>query len=101
MHTETLLQQQVRGIPQPANLQVRDDRCEPGAQTGAQSGTHQHPGPVILAVIEGELVEATAQGARIALRAGQAVWRPALAPHNVQNIGSNPARVLAIHFDPP
>ena len=59
---------------------------------------HDHPGPVILAVIEGELVEETPGGRNI-LRAGQVFWRPARDTHNVKNLSHN-ARVLAIHFDP-
>jgi quercetin dioxygenase-like cupin family protein len=95
MHVEVQLQHRVTDIPLPANLEVRDDRWEPGAETGA----HEHPGPVILAVIEGELVEETSAGINV-LRAGQAFWRPARERHNVKNVGSRSARVLAIHFDP-
>jgi quercetin dioxygenase-like cupin family protein len=95
MHVQVLLQHRVTDIPQPANLEVRDDRWDPGAETG----THEHPGPVILAVVEGELVEET-QSARNVLRAGQVFWRPARRSHNVRNAGDKPARVLAIHFDP-
>lgn len=95
MRVQVVLQQRVANIPLPANLEVRDDRWEPGAETGA----HEHPGPVILAVIEGELVEET-PGGRNVLRAGQVYWRPARDTHNVRNLGAKPARVLAIHFDP-
>jgi quercetin dioxygenase-like cupin family protein len=95
MRVQVLLQHRVTDIPLPANLEVRDDRWDPGAETGA----HDHPGPVILAVIEGELVEETASGRNI-LRAGQVFWRPARETHNVKNVSSKSARVLAIHFDP-
>jgi quercetin dioxygenase-like cupin family protein len=95
MRVQVLLQHRVTDIPLPANLEVRDDRWDPGAETG----THDHPGPVILAVIEGELVEETPSGRNI-LRAGQVFWRPAHGAHNVKNVGSTTARVLAIHFDP-
>ena len=95
MRVQVLLQRHVSDIPLPANLEVRDDRWDPGAETGA----HDHPGPVILAVIEGELVEEM-PGGRNVLRAGQAFWRPARETHNVKNLGTRPARVLAIHFDP-
>ena len=95
MRVQVLLQHRVSDIPLPANLEVRDDRWDPGAETGV----HDHPGPVILAVIEGELVEETPSG-RTTLRAGQAFWRPARQSHNVKNVGAKPARVLAIHFDP-
>ena len=95
MRVQVVLQHRVADIPLPANLEVRDDRWDPGAETGV----HEHPGPVILAVIEGELVEETPSGPNI-LRAGQAFWRPARKTHNVKNVSAKPARVLAIHFDP-
>ena len=95
MRVQVVLQHRLTDIPLPANLEVRDDRWDPGAETGV----HEHPGPVILAVIEGELVEETPSGRNI-LRAGQAFWRPARETHNVKNVSSKPARVLAIHFDP-
>ena len=72
MRVQVLLQQRVSDIPLPAILEVRDDHWDPGAETGM----HEHPGPVILAVIEGELVEETPSGRNI-LRAGQVFWRPA------------------------
>ena len=95
MRVEVLLQRIVGDIPQPTNLQVREDRWEPGAETGV----HDHPGPVILAIIEGELVEETPTG-RKTLRTGQVFWRAAHQTHNVKNAGARPARALAIHFDP-
>lgn len=95
MRVQVLLQHRVTEVPLPANLEVRDDRWDPGAETGV----HDHPGPVILAVIEGELVEDTPSGRNV-LRAGQVFWRPAHGSHNVKNLSSTSARVLAIHFDP-
>jgi quercetin dioxygenase-like cupin family protein len=95
MRVQVVLQHRVTDIPLPANLEVRDDRWDPGAETGV----HEHPGPVILAVIEGELLEET-PGGRNTLRAGQVFWRPARETHNVKNVSSTTARVLAIHFDP-
>ena len=95
MRVQVVLQHRVADIPLPANLEVRDDRWDPGAETGV----HEHPGPVILAVIEGELLEET-PGGRNTLRAGQVFWRPARETHNVKNVSSTTARVLAIHFDP-
>ncbi len=95
LRVDIVLQQRVNDIPQPANVQVRDDRWDPGAETGV----HEHPGPVILAVIDGELVEETPVGRNI-LRAGQVFWRPARETHNVRNVSEKTARVLAIHFDP-
>ena len=95
MHVETLLSMATSEIPRPANLEVRQDHWDPGAETGM----HQHPGPVILAVLEGELIEETKAG-RITLSSGQVVWRAARQEHNVRNESDKPARVLAIHFDP-
>lgn len=95
MRVQVLLQHRVTDIPLPAKLEVRDDRWDPGAETGV----HDHPGPVILAVIEGELVEDIPSGRNI-LRAGQVFWRPAHGSHNVKNVSSTSARALAIHFDP-
>ena len=95
MHVQVVFQHRVTDVPLPANLEVRDDRWDPGAETGV----HDHPGPALLAVIAGELVEDTPAGRNI-LRAGQVFWRPAHSTHNVKNAGSTTARVLAIHFDP-
>lgn len=95
MRVQVLLQHRAGDIPLPANLEVRDDRWDPGAETGE----HEHPGPVVLVVVDGDLVEETSTGRNI-LRAGQAYWRPARERHNVRNAGSTTARVLAIHFDP-
>jgi quercetin dioxygenase-like cupin family protein len=92
---DVVLQRVVSEFPQPIKLEVRHDRWEPGAETGM----HEHPGPAILAVLEGELVEETPIG-RTVLRAGQVFWRAAAQHHNVKNEGSTPARMLAIHFDP-
>ena len=95
MRAEMLLQRVVTEIPQPTNLRVHDDRWEPGSETSM----HDHPGPAILAVVKGELIEETPDG-QSTLRAGQVYWRTARQMHNVKNVGSKPARVLAIHFDP-
>lgn len=95
MRVQVLLQHRATDIPLPASLEVRDDSWDPDAETGE----HQHPGPVILVVVDGELVEETPAGRNI-LRAGHAYWRPARGKHNVRNAGGTTARVLAIHFDP-
>lgn len=95
MRVQILLQHRATDIPLPANLEVRDDRWDPGAETGE----HEHPGPVILVVVDGELTEETPAGRNV-LRAGKAFWRPARGRHNVKNTGATTARVLAIHFDP-
>ncbi len=95
MRVDVVLRQVVSDLPQPVDVQVLDDRWDPGAETGM----HDHAGQVILAVIEGELVEETPAG-RNALRAGNVVWRAARQTHNVKNVSDKPARVLAIHFEP-
>jgi quercetin dioxygenase-like cupin family protein len=95
MWTEVLLRLTTDEIPRRAALQVNDDRWDPGAGTGR----HQHPGPTIIYVLEGELSEWTPQG-QTTLRAGQAVWRPARHEHDVRNASGRPARALAMHLDP-
>jgi len=95
MRVEVAMRQVVSDLPQPVDIQALDDRWDPGAETGV----HDHAGPVILAVIEGELVEETPAGHH-ALRAGNVVWRAARQTHNVKNVSDRPARVLAIHFEP-
>ena len=95
MRVEMLFERVVNEIPHPANVRVHDDRWDPGAETGM----HDHPGPALLVVIEGELVEET-PGGQDTLRAGQVFWRGARQIHNVKNASGKLARVLAIHFDP-
>ena len=77
------------------NVRVHLDTWEPGSATGA----HQHPGPAILHLLEGELEE-TREGATRTLKAGQTVWDRGKIPHNVANRTDRPARALAIHLDP-
>ena len=95
MRADVVFQQVVGDLPQPVDVQVHDDRWDPGAETGV----HDHAGPAILAVIEGQLAEETPYG-RNTLRAGNVVWRAARQTHNVKNVSDKPARVLAIHFEP-
>jgi quercetin dioxygenase-like cupin family protein len=71
------------------------DTWEPGAETGR----HEHPGPALLYVLEGELEEVRADSTR-PLRAGEAVWNRGRTPHNVRNRGDRVARALAVHLDP-
>ncbi|HET7874720.1 MAG TPA: cupin domain-containing protein [Methylomirabilota bacterium] len=95
MWTDVLLRITAADIPRRTAVQVNDDHWEPGAETGR----HQHPGPTILYVLEGELAETAADGTAT-LRAGQAFWRPARHEHNVRNGTGRPARMLSIHLDP-
>lgn len=76
-------------------VRVHLDTWEPGSETGR----HQHPGPALLYVLEGELEETAATGTR-RLRAGEAVWNRARLVHNVRNRGGQGARVLAVHLEP-
>jgi quercetin dioxygenase-like cupin family protein len=71
------------------------DTWEPGSETGR----HEHPGPALLYVLEGELEEVRTDGTR-ALRSGDAVWNRSRTPHNVRNRGDRVARALAVHLDP-
>jgi quercetin dioxygenase-like cupin family protein len=75
-------------------VRVNLDTWEPGAETGR----HEHPGPALLYVLEGELEEIRAEGSRT-LRTGQAVWSRGRTPHNVRNGGDRVARVLAVHLE--
>lgn len=77
------------------NVRVNLDIWEPGSETGR----HEHPGPALLYVLEGELQELRAEGPRT-LTAGQAVWNRGRTPHNVRNRGDRTARVLAVHLEP-
>jgi len=95
MWAEVLLQRATDEIPRKVELHVRHDRWEPGAETGR----HQHPGPAILYILEGELLEETRDGT-VTLKPGQAVWRAARQEHNVRNRTGTLARALAIHLDP-
>src|SRR5713101_2119949 len=76
MRVDVVLRHVVSDLPQPVDVQVLDDRWDPGAETGM----HDHAGQVILAVIEGELVEETPAG-RNALCAGNELWRAARQIH--------------------
>ena|SRR5260221_9613745 len=95
MWSAVLLQLGTDQIPRQVALRVNDDHWEPSAGTG----THRHPGPTIIYVLEGELSETTREGTSM-LKAGQAVWRAAQHEHDVRNVSARPARALAIHLDP-
>lgn len=77
------------------SVRVHLDTWEPGAETG----WHEHPGPAMLYVLEGELEELRGDGPRL-LRAGEAVWNRARVPHNVRNGTDRTARILAVHLEP-
>jgi quercetin dioxygenase-like cupin family protein len=77
-------------------VRVNVDHWDPGAQTGL----HRHPGPTVIYVLDGALEEVFSDGKTVGLHAGQGVWNPARTSHNVRNVTSEPARVLAVHLDP-
>jgi quercetin dioxygenase-like cupin family protein len=77
-------------------VRVNVDHWDPGAETGL----HRHPGPTVIYVLDGELEEVFADGKTVTLRAGQGVWNSARTAHNVRNVTSQPARLLAVHLDP-
>ena len=76
-------------------VRVNLDTWDPGSETGR----HEHPGPGLLYVLEGELEEVRADSTR-PLRAGEAVWNRGRTPHNVRNRSDRVARALAVHLDP-
>jgi quercetin dioxygenase-like cupin family protein len=80
------------------NTQVRVnlDTWEPGSETGR----HEHPGPGLLYVLEGELEEVRPDASPRPLRTGEAVWNRGRNPHNVRNSSDRVARALAVHLDP-
>jgi quercetin dioxygenase-like cupin family protein len=96
MWADVLLNVTARDIPTPTRVRVNTDHWEPGAETGR----HSHPGPALLVILDGELVETFADGRTRALKAGQAVWNAARTEHNVRNAGARPARAIAVHLDP-
>jgi quercetin dioxygenase-like cupin family protein len=77
------------------NVRVNVDTWEPGSETGR----HEHPGPALLYILEGEVEEVRNGGTRT-LRPGQVVWNRGRTPHNVRNRSDRPARALAVHLDP-
>lgn len=78
------------------HVRVNVDHWDPGAQTAL----HHHPGPTVIYVLDGELLEVFADGKAVTLRAGQAVWNPSRTTHDVRNATAHPARALAVHLDP-
>lgn len=77
------------------SLRVNLDSWEPGSETGP----HQHPGPAILYILDGELEETSADGT-LTLRTGEAVYNRGKRPHTVKNRTGRSARALAVHLDP-
>jgi quercetin dioxygenase-like cupin family protein len=96
MWADVLVDVTTEDLPRRARVKANLDHWEPGAETGR----HEHPGPTVFVVLEGELEETLADGSRRTLTAGQGLWKRARQPHNVRNAGQKPARALAVHLDP-
>ena len=94
--TDVLLKRTVTDLPnRKGEVRVHLNSWEPPSETGV----HDHKGPTVIYVLEGELswVE---RGVPRALKAGQVFLEPAGVSHNVKNISSKPAKALAVHLNP-
>ncbi len=97
MWADTLVDTTTADLRWPkTHVRVNVDHWDPGAQ----SDPHQHPGPTVIYVLDGQLQEVSGSGATRILRQGEAVWNPARTRHNVRNLTDRPARALAVHLDP-
>ena len=96
MWADVVLEVTTDQIPRRTHVRANVDHWEPGAETGH----HEHPGPVVFVMLDGELEETLADGRTRILKSGQAVWKPPRQAHNVKNVGARPARALAVHLDP-
>jgi quercetin dioxygenase-like cupin family protein len=96
MWADVVLDTTTDQIPPHTRVHANLDHWEPGAETGR----HTHPGPVVFVMLDGELEETLADGTTRTIKAGQAFWKPPRQQHNVRNVGSRPARALAVHLDP-
>jgi quercetin dioxygenase-like cupin family protein len=96
MWADVVLELTTDQIPRRTHVRAHLDHREPGAETGR----HDHPGPVVFVMLDGELEETLADGSTRTLTSGQAVWKPPRQAHNVKNVGTRPARALAVHLDP-
>jgi quercetin dioxygenase-like cupin family protein len=96
MWADVLLDLVTDTIPSKTRVHTNLDHWEPGGETGR----HQHPGPTLIIVLEGELSEWVLGGQANTLIAGHAYWRAADQEHNVRNLSGKLARALAVHLDP-
>lgn len=83
-------------IPKRTRVHANLDYWEPGAETG----WHNHPGPTVFVMLDGEVEETVKGGQTRKLVPGQAFWQPARREHNVKNVGNGRARAVAVHLDP-
>lgn len=95
MTTAVLFARTTDEIPRRVALRVHLNRWDPGSETGR----HEHPGPVLHYILEGELESVRDDGTEV-FRGGEVKWERARTPHNVRNGSRRPARVLTIHLDP-
>ncbi|MBI2467759.1 MAG: cupin domain-containing protein [Candidatus Rokubacteria bacterium] len=95
MTTDVLFTRTTDEIPRRVALRVHLNRWDPGAETGR----HEHAGPVLHYVLEGEVESVRDDGTEV-FRVGQVTWEGARTPHNVRNASRYPARLLTIHLDP-
>ena len=63
---------------------------------GCHLGLHRHSAEEVVLVLEGE-VEVTVDGERACLERGALAVAPALAPHDVRNVGGGDARCLGFY----
>jgi quercetin dioxygenase-like cupin family protein len=96
MWADVLLDVTTEEMPRHARVRANLDHWEPGAETGR----HQHAGPTVFVVLDGELEETLADGSQRTLASGQAFWKRARQAHSVRNASQKPARALAVHLDP-
>jgi quercetin dioxygenase-like cupin family protein len=96
MWADVLLDVTTEEIPRHTRVRANLDHWEPGSETGR----HEHPGPTVFVVLDGELEETLADGSRRILASGQAFWKRPRQAHNVRNASQRPARALAVHLDP-
>ncbi len=68
-----LLERQVAGLPEPAEVMTATIELPPG---DAGTPPHRHSGPVFGYLIEGELVFELEGGPARVIRAGEAFWEP-------------------------
>lgn len=95
MTTDVLFTRTTDEIPRRVGLRVHLNRWDPGAETTR----HEHSGPVLHYVLEGEVESVRDDGTEV-FRAGEVKWERARTPHNVRNASGRPARVLTLHLDP-
>ncbi len=96
MWADVLLDVTTDQIPKRTHVRANLDHWEPGAETGR----HEHPGPVVFVLLDGELEETLTDGSKRTIKSGQAFWKPPRQAHNVKNVSDKPARALAVHLDP-